>query len=215
MGTDREPTAGTSGGEDADEGGVASDDATAAAMAATEVEETVAGLVEELTALKAATDDPAERERIEEALALATDLQPRGFGNVIYGFDRADAAEALLGALLFGIPMFVEGGTNEVGAFVAGRPAYLLGTLAGAVAVVHGILYVADFQDVRVRDRLFGLVPRRMAGVVAISFGTALVAMTAWGRVDWARPLLALATVSVAFVPMAIGAALGDILPGS
>jgi hypothetical protein len=44
---------------------------------------------------------------------------------------------------------------------------------------------------------------------------TALVMMTVWGRVSWSEPWLAFCTVSVAFVPMAIGAALGDILPGS
>jgi hypothetical protein len=39
--------------------------------------------------------------------------------------------------------------------------------------------------------------------------------MTAWGRVDWARPVVAFSQVAVAFGPMAVGAALGDILPGS
>jgi hypothetical protein len=39
--------------------------------------------------------------------------------------------------------------------------------------------------------------------------------MTAWGRVDWAAPELAVATIVVAWMPMAIGAALGDILPGT
>lgn len=178
-------------------------------------EEQVTELVEELYALKDEVDDPEERERVQEMLALATDLQPRGLGNIIYGFDRADAAEALLGALLFGIPMFVEGGTNEVGEFIAANPPFLLGTLIGTVAIVYGILYVADFQDVRVRDAILGVIPRRLAGVVTISFLTALIVMTTWGRVDWANPWLAFSTVTVAFFPMAIGAALGDILPGT
>jgi hypothetical protein len=39
--------------------------------------------------------------------------------------------------------------------------------------------------------------------------------LTAWGRIDWSRPVVALANVVVAFVPMSIGAALGDIIPGS
>jgi hypothetical protein len=38
--------------------------------------------------------------------------------------------------------------------------------------------------------------------------------MTAWGRVEWAQPWLAVCQISVAWVPMAIGAALGDLLPG-
>jgi hypothetical protein len=52
-------------------------------------------------------------------------------------------------------------------------------------------------------------------GVLSISFVTAFVMMTAWGRVDWAVPWLAFCRCTVAFVPMAIGAALGDILPGT
>lgn len=178
-------------------------------------EEQVTELVEELYALKDDMDDPEERERIQEMLTLATELQPRGLGNIIYGFDRADAAEALLGALLFGIPMFVEGGTNEVGAFIAANPPFLVGTLTGTVGLVYGILYVADFQDVRVRHAFLGVIPHRLAGVVSISFLTALVIMTAWGRVDWVTPWLAFSTVVVAFLPMAIGGALGDILPGT
>jgi hypothetical protein len=44
------------------------------------------------------------------------------FGRIVYGFDRSDIAEDALGALVFGIPMAVEGGTQEVGSFVAAKP---------------------------------------------------------------------------------------------
>jgi uncharacterized membrane protein len=137
------------------------------------------------------------------------------FGRVIYGYDLADAAEALLGALLFGIPMAVEGGTRDAGRFLAARPPLLAGTAAFAVLMVVGILYVTDIQDVRVYKPLFGVVPRRLVGVTLISFVTAGVLVTAWGLVDGAGPRVTLGTTVVAFVPMAIGAALGDILPGS
>jgi uncharacterized membrane protein len=175
----------------------------------------VVDVIDELQALKAEVEDPEQRERVQEVMRLAAEVQPRGLGNVIVGFDRADVAEAFLGALLFGIPMFVEGGTQEVGAFVAANPLFLLGTVGAANVMVAGILYVADFQDVRISNPILGVVPRRFAGVLTISFLTALGAMTAWGRVDWATPWLSLCTVAVAFVPMAIGAALGDILPGT
>ena len=90
----------------------------------------------------------------------------------MFGFDRSDAGEALLGSFLFGIPMFDEGGTTEVGEFIAARPTHVLLTNALTVALMVGILYVADFQDVQVHQ------------------------------------------ISVALVPMAIGSALGDLLPG-
>jgi uncharacterized membrane protein len=176
-------------------------------------------LFDRLEALEDLVDSPEERERVREAMASAVAVEAdesdsQVFGQVVIGFDRADASEALLGALLFGIPMFVEGGTAEVGAFIATHPLYLLTTLVGAVAMAVGIIYVADIQDVRVYRPLLGFLPRRLVGVVGISFVTALLMMTAWGRVDWGDPWLALCSVSVAFVPMVIGAALGDLLPG-
>lgn len=172
-------------------------------------------LFDELAELEEVVDSDAEREQVRETMraAMAVD-RSRAFGRVVFGFDRSDAAEALLGALLFGIPMFVEGGTQEVGAYVATRPVYFVATNALAVGLVVGILYIADFQDVRVMDPILGIVPRKLAGVLTVSVLTAAFMMTAWGRVDWGDPWLAVCQISVAFVPMAIGAALGDLLPG-
>jgi uncharacterized membrane protein len=134
---------------------------------------------------------------------------------VIRGYDRGDLAEALLGSFLFGIPMAVEGGTQEVGEFLVARPLYLGATVLFGVGLVIGIIYVADFQDVRIHKPILGVIPRRLAGVVGVSLTMAVVLLTGWGRVDWAAPALAVANVVVAFVPMSVGAALGDILPGS
>jgi uncharacterized membrane protein len=174
-------------------------------------------LLAEFDALAETVDSPEEKERVRaarNAAVLAADDDDI-FGQVIQGYDRGDLAEAFLGSLLFGIPMFVEGGTNEVGTFLAANPLSLAGTVVGTVALAIGILYVADIQDVRVYKPILGIVPRRLVGVLGAAFLTALVMMTAWGRVGWSDPLLAFATVVAAFVPMSVGAALGDILPGS
>jgi len=174
-------------------------------------------LLAEFDALEATVDSPAERERVRTARRAAVSAARNAgvFGRVVRGFDRGDLAEAFLGCVLFGIPMFVEGGTNEVGRFLAAHPLSLVGTLLAGVGLVVGILYVADIQDVRVQDPFFGVLPRRLVGVLGVSLLTAVVVMTAWGRVDWATPLFALADVVVAFVPMSVGAALGDILPAT
>ena len=174
-------------------------------------------LLSEFDALAETVDSPRERERVRSArrAAVVAAAEAPVFGKVIRGYDRSDLAEAFVGCILFGIPMFVEGGTNEVGQFLATHPISLAGTLLGAVGLVVGILYVADIQDVRVQDPFFGFLPRRLVGVLGVSFLTAVVVMTAWGRVEWADPLLALGDVVVAFVPMSLGAALGDILPGT
>lgn len=173
-------------------------------------------LYDELEELEDLVDSEAERAQVREAMDLAVEVDDSSvFGRVIRGYDVGDAAEAFLGALVFGIPMFVEGGTTEIGAYVATQPVFLLATHALALGLVIGILYVADIQDVRIYRPLFGVLPRRLVGVVAISLGTATVMMTVWGRVDWSEPWLAFAQVSVAYLPMVIGATLGDILPGS
>lgn len=175
-------------------------------------------LIDEIEEIGDAVADPAAREQIREAVDLAVEVQASQhgvFGRVIHGFDRADAAEALLGSVLFGIPMLVEGGTQEVGEFLADRPLLLFGTYAFAVGLTVAILYIAEIQDVRVKNPILGVLPRRLVAVLLIPLLVALVMMTAWGRADWATPWLAFSQVSVAYTPMVIGAALGDILPGS
>lgn len=173
-------------------------------------------LFDDLSELEATVDSEAEREQVRETMRTAMEIQQPGvFGRVIWGFGREDVAEALLGALLFGFPMFVEGGTLEVGEYIAGVPPYLVLTYVVAITLVIGILYVTDIQDVRVANPVLGVVPRRLVGVLSVSFIAAFVMMTAWGRVSWDQSWLAFCQCSVAFVPMAIGAALGDILPGT
>ncbi len=174
-------------------------------------------LVDQLLDLKASVDSKEEKDQVEEAILMAVETSQKGtFGRIVRGYDTGDMAEALLGSVLFGIPMLVEGGTQEVGEFIATHPLYLAGTLGFALGMVIGIVYVADIQDVRVHKPLFGLVPRRLVGILGISFLTSLGLMTAWGRVDWAAGAwVAFCQCAVAFVPMAIGASLGDILPGS
>ena len=180
-------------------------------MAASDEEPDVTEIRQELEAI---ADTPEERERIREAVEELTQSRDL-FGRVVVGFDRGDVAEALLGSVVFGIPMLVEGGTQEVGAFLAAHVLAIEATLVATVAMVVGILYVSDIQDVRIRDPFFGFLPRRLVGVLGVSFVTALVMMSLWGRVAWSMPWLAFAQVTVAFVPMAIGAALSDILPGT
>lgn len=174
-------------------------------------------LFDELSELEDLVETSEAREQLRETMRVAVEAsQNTGpFGRLVRGFGREDLAEALLGSVLFGIPMVVEGGTQEVGAFLATRPLFLSGTVLFTLGLVIGIIYIADIQDVRVHDPLFGVIPRRLVGVFGVALATAFLLMTAWGRVHWGTPLLASADVAVAFVPMSIGAALGDILPGT
>ena len=205
-GADHEPGANARAGADADAGEAADPPADP------EIED----LLDELETLEETVDDPDEREQVRETMRMARRIStPRAFGRVIRGFDRHDAAEALVGSVVIGVPMLVEGGTLEVGAFLATHLWAFATTLLGTVGVVIGVLYVAEIQQVEIHRPLFGVIPRRLAGVLTISFATAFVLMTAWGRVSWTEPWLALCQIVVAFAPMALGGALGDILPGS
>jgi uncharacterized membrane protein len=175
----------------------------------------LADLLDELEELEATVDDPEEREQVRETMRVARRVQPSAFGRVIRGFDRHDAAEAMVGSVIVGVPMLAEGGTLEIGMHLAERPALFAATLLATVGLVVGVLYVAEIQQVEIYRPFFGIVPRRLAGVLVISFGTAAALMTGWGRVEWATPWVAICQTAVTFVPMSIGAALGDILPGS
>lgn len=174
-------------------------------------------LFDQLEELEETVDTQEEHEQVRETMRIALMATRTGgpFGRVVRGFDVADLSEALLGSILFGIPMAVEGGTQEVGAFLADRPVYLVGTGLFGIGLTIGILYVADIQDVRVHEAIFGFLPRRLAGIWGVSFVSAVALLTAWGRIAWSAPDVAMASVVVVFVPMSIGAALGDILPGS
>ncbi|WP_254765977.1 DUF2391 family protein [Salinilacihabitans rarus] len=177
-------------------------------------EATVDELLDQLDALEETVDTPSEQREVRRARRLADRLSTTGvLGRVITEFTRKDKAEAFVGSVVVGIPLLVEDGVLEIGAFLASRPAFLLATLALAGALVVGILYVADFREVRVTDPYFGVVPRRPVWVLGIAFATAAATMTLWGRVTWADPWVDLCSVSVVATAMAVGGSIGDLLP--
>lgn len=180
------------------------------------VDPDMSDLLGELHDLEATVDDPDERARVRETIDLAHDVAtPRVFGRVIYGYDRADIAETVLGSFLFGIPMAVESGTLDVGVALADSPLAMAATLLGTIGLVYGVIYVAEIQEVRVTNPLFGVIPRRLVGATVVPLVIAFALMTAWGRVSWASPTVAFGQVVAAFVPMTLGGALTDIVPGS
>ena len=176
---------------------------------------TVEELLEALESVEETVDAPEERREVREAMGIARRIPGnRVVGRVITEFTRKDKAEAFVGSVVVGLPLLVEDGVLEIGEFLATRPSFFVVNLALAVSLVVGILYVADFREVRVSDPYFDMVPRRPVWVIAIAFVTATAMMTLWGRVTWDEPWIDLCRVSVIFTGMAIGASLGDILPG-
>ncbi len=171
--------------------------------------------MDELGELEDIVDSPEERRQVREAMRTLRQARPRTFGRLRDSFGLRDAGEALIGSFIFGVPMVVEEGTLEVGAFIATRPLYIALTVVLGLALVLGILRAVGFEKVE-EDLLLGLVPLRLVGILAIASVTALVLMTVWGRVDWAaEPAVAASQSLVTAVVMAVGASLGDILPGA
>ncbi len=170
--------------------------------------------MDELEELEEFVDSPAEREQVREAMRALQRTRPRLFGRMRDTFDLRDAGEALVGSFIFGIPMVVEEGTLEIGAYIATSPLYVGLTALFGLAIVLGILRSVEFEKVE-DDLLFGLVPVRLLGILFIASGTALLLMTIWGRVDWGTPRVAASQTLMTAIVMAVGASVGDILPGS
>ncbi|WP_440766852.1 DUF2391 family protein [Natronorubrum sp. DTA7] len=176
---------------------------------------TLDDLYEQLETLAETVDDPDERTEVRRTMRLADRLSHNGVVNrVITQFTGKDKAEAFVGSVIIGLPMLVEDGVIDIGAFLATTPAFFAVNIALAVSLVVGILYVADFREVQIHNPYFGLVPRRPVWVLGIAFVTATAMMTLWGRVAWNEPWVNLCQVSVVFTAMAIGGSLGDIIPG-
>lgn len=142
------------------------------------------------------------------------------FGDRIRKYTSRDIAEAFVGTVFFSIPLLVEDGVFDVAEFflgvrVLGFPVFLVVNAAFVLAMISALTYWAGPQDVRVQRPIFGVIPRRLVGVSLVSFLTAALLMTMWGRVgDWRDPVVAVARISAVWTVGSFGATLGDILPG-
>lgn len=168
---------------------------------------------EDLEELEALVDSTEERERVRETMRTLHHAREQSrFGRLKGAFGTRDAGEALVGSFLFGIPMIVEDGTLAAGRYIAQRPLFFGLTVVFGVTLTVGILHAAGFEDIEA-DRLFGIVPVRLLGVLVIAVGMAFGLLTLWGRIDWTNPWIATGQSTVTAMVMAVGAALGDILP--
>lgn len=170
--------------------------------------------MDELAELADIVDSTEEREQVREAMDSLEAARPRPFGRLRDSFGLRDAGEALVGGFIFGIPMVVEQGTFEIGAYLATRPLALGLTAVLGLVLVLGILRAVEFEKVQ-DDLVFGRIPVRLLGILFISVLLAITLLTVWGRVDWGQPRVAGSQTLVTAIVMAIGASLGDILPGT
>ena len=178
-------------------------------------------VMKELRDLEETVDSDAERKEIND-VKLAVERLPGGsfVEQRIEKYTTRDVAESFVGSILISLPLLVESGVFEIADHfvtnaVMGVPVWLAFNGLFVTVMTWALLYWADFRQISDSHPVFGFIPRRVIGVLLISFLTSALLMTMWGRLgSWADPMVALARISVVWTAAAFGAALGDILPG-
>ena len=135
-------------------------------------------------------------------------------------YTSRDIAEGFVGGIIFSLPLLVEDGVFEIAEWfteftVGAVPIFLAVNILFVVGLVGGLLYYTDIRDVR-EHMLLGFLPRRLIGVLVISFIVAAGTMFMWGRLHEEDPttLEQFSRITVIWAAAALGATLGDILPG-
>lgn len=160
--------------------------------------------------------------RRQEELRRVQDMLERVPGTKqIHKYTSRDIGEAFVGGLLFSLPLLVEDGVFDIAAWFVSiwlgpLPILLLANAVFVAVVTTKLLYAVDFREVVIHRPLFGFLPRRLVGIIVISFSTAFGMTLLWGRLHEGDPthLEALARVTVIWTAAAIGAVLADVLPG-
>ncbi|MDZ5811788.1 DUF2391 domain-containing protein [Halorubrum sp. AD140] len=179
-------------------------------------------LLAKLDALSDTVDAEDEREKVRQTISLVERMPgSAAFRIRITKYTSRDMAEAFVGAVLFALPLLVEGGVFEIAAWFAavtpgGVPVFLLAHVAFVLVMTAGLLYFADFRQIEISHPIFGLIPRRYAGILLVSLFTSVFMLFLWGRLHEGDPttLERVSRVAVVWAGAAFGASLGDILPG-
>jgi len=179
-------------------------------------------LLAKLDALRDTVDEGHEREKVRQTISLVERMPgSAAFTTRITKYTSRDMAEAFVGAVLFSLPLLVEGGVFEIAAWFAatapgGVPVFLIAHVCFVLVMTAGLLYFADFRHIEVRHPILGVIPRRYAGILLVSLVTSVFMLLLWGRLHEEGPtaLEQVGRVAVVWAAAAFGASLGDILPG-
>ena len=179
-------------------------------------------LLAKLDALSETVDEGHEREKVRQTISLVERMPgSSAFRTRITKYTSRDMAEAFVGAVIFALPLLVEGGVFEIAAWFAavtpgGVPVFLLAHVGFVLVMTAGLLYFADFREIEISHPILGLIPRRYAGILLVSLFTSVFMLLLWGRLHEGDPtsLERVSRVAVVWAGAAFGASLGDILPG-
>lgn len=175
-------------------------------------------VLQQLNELEEVVDDAEERRHVDETRALLYRLPG---GERIQKFTGRDMGEAFIGSLVFAVPLLVEDGVFDIAAWFAAVtlgsvPILLALNVVFVVGITAGLLYAVDIREVEIHNPFVGVVPRRLVGVLLISLGCTVGMMLMWGRLHAGdpTPVEALGRTTIVWAAAALGAVLGDILPG-
>lgn len=136
-------------------------------------------------------------------------------------YTTRDIGEATVGSIVFALPLLVEDGVFEIAEsffdfLIAGIPVMLVANVLFVFALTYGLIYGVDYRDVHINNPILGFLPRRLVGILVASFVTTALLMLMWGRLlaDDPTQWEMFARITVIWAAAALGASLGDILPG-
>lgn len=179
-------------------------------------------ILDQLKSLEETITTSEQREELHQTRRMLKRL-PGGeeLEDRITKYTTRDIGEAFVGSIIFALPLLVEDGVFSIAEhfvefLVAGIPVFLIANVLFVFALTAGLIYAVDLRDVKISNPVLGVVPRRLVGVLAVSFITAAGLMIMWGRIfadDPTTPEM-LSRITVVWAAAALGASLGDILPG-
>ena len=174
-------------------------------------------VLNQLDELERTVDSSEERQEVRRTRRM---LKRIPGAERIRKYTTRDVAEGFVGGIIFALPLLVEDGVFEIAEFFTGIflgpvPVFLLLNIAFVVGMTAGLLYFTDIRDVQIR-LIFGFLPKRLVAALAISFVVAAGTMLMWGRLAADDPTAfeQFARITVIWAAAALGATLGDILPG-
>lgn len=176
----------------------------------------------QLERLEETVTSEEERREVERTKRM---LERVPGSNRIRKYTTRDIGEAFVGGIVFSLPLLVEDGVFEIAEWfteitLAGFPVFLAINILFVITLTAGLLYAVDFRDVQITNPFFGIVPRRLAAVLVISFIVAAGTMLMWGRLheglngESPTTYEQFARITVIWAAAALGAVLADILPG-
>lgn len=178
----------------------------------------VEDILEDLEELSESFPMGNAQETIRETQGLLVNAGERG---LIYSgvrrLDLRDAAEALIGSVIFVSPLLVEGGVFDIATHLFETtyfeiPLFFIANILFVILLSHALLEWTG-RDKAESTKIARIIPIRLVMILAVSFVVTAVSMTAWGRVEnWQHVSEAVARIMVLWTVAAIGAALGDIL---